>query len=422
MKKIFSIIIILSIACACLFGLIACNKVADNTQYYDKITSTLKLNKNYDGKSFLDDGVGLATVDSYTDGDTTRFKLVQGTIVSIRYYQIDTPESTGNVEKWGKAASKFVEDRLSQATEVVLEATEPKAVKDSYGTRYLGYVWYKTADHDFKNLNLEVVENGFSANKGDNTSSYPYNEYFKKANDFAQSIKLRIYSDLEDPMYSNDPIPMTIKEFIENNELFYIPETDVGAKVEFTAYITDLRVSPSDTYTFTALQYEPETGKTYSINVYAGYSSSSVSKLKIGHMYHIIGNIQKYNGSFQVSGLSYGAFIPVEGETTVTQRNYYMIFDSQKAFIMQLSDVLYTNVTVTEVSVNNGVITFKGTAKQRKADGVKDDEKTFTFTVKAPANYNNQIGVGSVLSLTGLQLVKDSGEITILDYSNIAIK
>ena len=43
MKKIFSIIIILSIACACLFGLIACNKVADNTQYYDKITSTLKL-------------------------------------------------------------------------------------------------------------------------------------------------------------------------------------------------------------------------------------------------------------------------------------------------------------------------------------------------------------------------------------------
>ena len=99
-----------------------------------------------------------------------------------------------------------------------------------------------------------------------------------------------------------------------------------------------------------------------------------------------------------------------------------MIFDSQKAFIMQLSDVLYTNVTVTEVSVNNGVITFKGTAKQRIANGVKDDEKTFTFTVKAPANYNNQIGVGSVLSLTGLQLVKDSGEITILDYSNIAIK
>lgn len=421
MKKLLSIILCLSLAVASLFALIACNNVADNTQFYTDITATLKLTKSYEGKSFLDNGIGKATVDAFTDGDTTRFKLEQGDVISIRYYQIDTPESTGSVEKWGKAASNYVKDRLSQATEIVLEATKDKAVKDSYGTRYLGYVWYKTAEHDFRNLNLEMVENGFSHNKGDNTADYPYNSYFKKANDFARSIQLRIYSKLDDPLFSTDPVKTSIKEFNNNTDLFYSVDTNSGAKIQFTAYLTNVSVSPSDTYTFTAVQYEPETGKTYTLNVYAGYSSSPISKLKIGHLYNIIGNVQKYNSVFQVSGLTYNEDLELEGATTIAQRSYYLKFSSSETCIMQLSACLYTDVTVTEAAVKDGTITFKGTA-QKRYDEVDDEVLTFTFTVKAPENYNNQIAVGKTLSLSGLQLVKDSGEITILNYGDIAIK
>ena len=42
MKRTFSIFLLLVLAASC-FSLIACNKVADNTEYYDSITKTLKL-------------------------------------------------------------------------------------------------------------------------------------------------------------------------------------------------------------------------------------------------------------------------------------------------------------------------------------------------------------------------------------------
>ena len=91
MKKISSFIIIILVILSS-FAFVACGEkkpeIADNTQYYDEITSTLKLQKSYEGKSFLTEGIGSATLDAHTDGDTTRFKLAQGDVISIRYYQI----------------------------------------------------------------------------------------------------------------------------------------------------------------------------------------------------------------------------------------------------------------------------------------------------------------------------------------------
>lgn len=424
MKKIFSIIIVLSLCALACLSLAACNKIADNTKFYDSITKTLKLTKSYEGKSFLNDGIGKATVDAYTDGDTTRFKLEQGTVVIVRYYQIDTPESTGSVDKWGRAASNFTKNALSNATEIVLEATASVAQKDSYGTRYLGYVWYKTADYnDFKCLNLEIVENGFSANKGNSTSDYPYNAYFAKAQTAAQSIKLRIYSDLDDPLYSTDPVQMTVKEFLDNTDLYYSADTNSGAKVRTTVCITGLRVSDSGTHTFSAVQYEPETGKTYPINIYAGYSSSPVSQLEIGHLYDVTGNVQKYNGSFQISGLSYNELLELKDATKIVQRDYYLKFDSSETYCGQYYSTLYGNVTVTEVSVNGSTLTIKGTAQQRKSsDSYKDDVKTFTFTATVPEGYTNSLQVGDAISVEGFQVVAASGNITILDYKSIVKK
>src|SRR5699024_7289229 len=96
--------------------LAACGpQIADNTEYYDAITKTLKLTKQFEGKSYLSDGIGRATLELLTDGDTTRFTLEQGDSINMRYYSVDTPESTGGVEKWGKAASNFVKEKLSAA-------------------------------------------------------------------------------------------------------------------------------------------------------------------------------------------------------------------------------------------------------------------------------------------------------------------
>lgn len=417
------IVAVLAVMAVCL---VACNdEIADNTKYYDAITKKLKLEKSYEGKSFLQDGIGVATVAAYTDGDTTRFMTGDDTVI-IRYYCVDTPESTGGVQKWGKAASLFVKDRLSKATLIVLESsTGSKPTVDSYGSRLLGYVWYKTAeDSDLKNLNLELIENGFSENKAINTAAYPYYASMDEANSFARSIKLRIYSDLDDPLFSTDPVEITVKDFLDNPEAYYSDETDSGAKVMFTAYFESISTSQSGTNTYSAVQYDPTTGDKYRILVYAGYASASASKMKLGHLYRVIGTIQKYNGSFQVSGVEYNEIYQdkQEGGSYILQREYYMTFDSSVDYFTQYSATLYSNVTVTSIANENGVLTIVGTANKCTKDGYKDTAETFTFKVNVSENYQATLKVGDKFSVRGYQLEAKSGVITVSEIEAITKK
>lgn len=430
MKKIICIALVLVMSLTAIV-LVACkDKIADNTEHFDEITKTLTLNKSYEGKNFLTQGIGKATVDAYTDGDTARFRLVpSGDVISVRFYQIDTPESTSNVEKWGKAASAFTKSCLMSATEIVLEATADRAQHDSYGSRYLAYVWYKPAGQsNFKCLNLELVENGYTENKGVNTADYPYYSYFKKANDFAKSIQLRLYSKLDDPSYSTDPLDMTFAEFYANTDLFYNADMEAGAKIKTVAYLKSLYVSPSGTYTFTAAQYNPETGKELTMNVYAGYVSASASSMQLGQLYTIYGTIQNHYGTWQITGLSYDElYTTMPGLTVVKQKNYYVTFNSSLEFISQYNTSLFTDVTVVSTDVTDGKLTITGTATQRRKvtdsypDGLRGDAKIFTFTVKVPSGYNNEITAGTKFSVSGFQLEANSGKITIPNYSDIKI-
>lgn len=412
---------LVAMVCCGIVWLSACgqNTVADNTQYYDKITKTLKLEKSYAGKNFYTDGIGSATVSKYTDGDTTLFNLEGGKSVNIRYYCIDTPESTGSVEKWGKAASLFVEQQLSSATEIVLEATSTPASKDSYGTRYLGYVWYKTADYDeFKNLNLEIVENGYSDNKASNTPAYPYYASFKKANDFARSIKLRLYSDLADPLYSTDPVDMTIKEFTDNPSAYYNAELGVGSKVRFTAYLKSLTVSNSGTHTFVAEQYDKETGKTYTINVYTGYNSTNASQMPLGHLYQIVGTVQMHDNEYQVAGPVYDSIFASATNTHVVQSKYYWTFDSKVEFTTNNSATLYSDVTVVSVSVEGTVMTVEGTARKCGREAYGDAEQ-FTFKVTVPEGYTPTLSAGNKFKANAYKFDKDQNVWTIVNMNGI---
>ena len=54
------------------------------------------------------------SVHIYIDGDTTHFNVpesvMEGVILKARYLAINTPESTGRIEPWGKAAYNFTKD------------------------------------------------------------------------------------------------------------------------------------------------------------------------------------------------------------------------------------------------------------------------------------------------------------------------
>lgn len=428
MKKLFSFLIVLTLLCSCIGCFAACKPVADNTEHFDTITKTLKLTKSFEGKSFLDNGIGEVNVGKYTDGDTSNFFLKTDTkTITLRYYGINTPESTGDVEKWGKAASNFVKARLGQADKVVLEATSGKATQEGHG-RYLGYVWYNTVDDpEFRNLNLEIVENGFSENHMSPNDSYY--DYFRRANNFAKSIKLRLYSSKEDPLASDIAIEASIKGILEDIEnetnKYYLTAVDCGLKVVFWAELSSVIVSTgsSPTYTFVATEYDEVTKKAYSINIYAAYGTYSGSDMKVGHHYKIVGTIQKYNGKFQVSGIDFvGKVGSNNNQTILLRENTFYIFDS--ALDLEptrdkgtYSDTHYSNLTVSSVNLTDGVLTIVGTAYQIKSNGSYGQQAQFTIKYEVPADYTNTIKVGDSITAKGFRLNPDSNEITICDGS-----
>ena len=56
------------------------------------------------------------TVKLFVDGDTTHFHVPQEIsadgILKARYIAVNTPESTGQIEEWGKKASNFTREKL----------------------------------------------------------------------------------------------------------------------------------------------------------------------------------------------------------------------------------------------------------------------------------------------------------------------
>lgn len=422
-KKIYkAFVLVIVLLLAFVFAGCEGNVAIDPYGEYDAITKSLAYNVQVtETSSFLTDGAGYATVVNLTDGDTTTFKITGDQTVTVRYYCVDTPESTGGVEKWGKAASLFVKDRLSKATSIVLEATATPAKHDSYGVRYLGYVWYKINEGDnYKLLNLELVENGFTQNKAINTPDFKYYSDFKKAEDFAKANGLRVHGNSEDPLYSTAATKITIKDFWDNVDEYYNKEADSGAKVRIQAYITDLTVSSSGTYTFTATQKID--GKYYNISVYTGYSSSQASTyMTLGDLFSITGTIQLYNQQYQISGVTYVAMQSGGDYLTTLQSNYYCTFNSSIEYAGKWGTSLFSDVTVQSATVENGELTITGSTSQRGANGNKDAE-IYTFKLPVSSEFDVTKLDGKVISVAGIQEVKKSKVIAVDDINKIVIR
>jgi endonuclease YncB( thermonuclease family) len=122
LKKIALYLIIF----ASTFTLSACKEKEDpiidevDTTLYTTFTDELVMDVDYASKNFITDGIGQVTLVSCTDGDTARFS--NGSITfAVRFLAIDTPESTYKFDPWGKSASAFTCDKLTNATTFFFE-------------------------------------------------------------------------------------------------------------------------------------------------------------------------------------------------------------------------------------------------------------------------------------------------------------
>lgn len=247
------------------------------------------------------------SVKTFIDGDTTHFFVPESVsetgVLKARYLAVNTPETTGKIEEYGKKAAAFTREKLSNAASILIESDDATWNLDSTGDRHLVWVWYKTAEGDaYRNLNIELLQNGLAI--ANSSAQNRYGDVCMAAIAQARDQKLHVYSGQKDPdFYYGDAVELTLKE------LRCHPEEYSGVKVAFEGVIT-----MNNANSVFIEDYDEETGLYYGISVYYGYGLSGMGLdiLSVGNRARIVGTMQYYEagGTYQVSGLTYRMMKP----------------------------------------------------------------------------------------------------------------
>lgn len=310
-KKLLSLLLVLCLAAGCFAGCGKDDKTPDPTQAPEPevvdYVSELKLNMN---SSSLKQEV---TVYSYIDGDTTHFNVPSSIdpdgVLKARYLCVNTPESTGKIEEWGKKASSFTKEKLKNATSIIIESNDEKWNADSTGDRYLVWVWYKSADdQDYRCLNLELIQNGLSISCG--TVAERYGDVASSAFQQAKRQKLHVFSGKSDPdFFYGDAYEVDLKHLRTNIALYE------NSKVAFEGVVT--RNNNNSVY---VENYDAETDMYYGVSVYYGFETGAIlNNLAVGNRVRVVGSVQYYEagGTWQISDVSYREFKPSDPGNTV---------------------------------------------------------------------------------------------------------
>ncbi len=176
------------------------------------LSKKLEMDFEYEGKSFLKDGIGQVELVSVSDGDTATFRDPNSDdpnfTFKVRFLGVDTPETHGpqtptysGEDPWGLAASRYTKNKLNNAKTIVLEAetdlfgNHTTPTEETYG-RYLGFVWV-----DGVLLNLELVELAYTnSTLASSNCSDLYKEYFLLASIEAMKTGRRFHGEI-DPEY-----------------------------------------------------------------------------------------------------------------------------------------------------------------------------------------------------------------------------
>lgn len=310
-----------------------------------------------------------ATVKSYIDGDTTHFYVAESAefpdgVVKARYLAIDTPESTGKLEEWGKAAAAHTKEKLKNAYAIMLESDDGNWNRDNNG-RHLLWVWYKPdANSDWRNLNLEILQSGYAV--ASNTGQNRYGTICMAALNQATREKLYVHSDEKDPSYPyGAAMPVTIKELRTNREAYE------GVKVAVEGVIAQDTAG-----TLYIEQFDEEDGKYYGMQVFYGYNMATSAKRflkKAGNLVYLVGTFQyaEVVNAFQIAGLEYDQMKP--GDPAFT----HLIEENQEIPYTEITNLADFMTGKTEVTVG---------------------EETKTFA-------NNELALHTSVSLNGLKVI-----------------
>ena len=309
-KKLLSLLLVLCLLVACFAG---CKDDASTTNSGTEDSATVDYVANTKLQMDSSTKKQEVTVKSFIDGDTTHFivptEISDDGTLKARYMGINTPESTGKIEEYGKKASNFTKEKLSSAVSIIVESDNDQWNVDSTGGRHLVWVWYKPADSDdYRCLNLEIVQNGLSISCG--TTADRYGQEMTNAFQQAKREKLHVHSGQKDPdFFYGDAYEVDLKHLRSNISLYD------NAKVAFEGVITY-----NNNNSVYVEEYDAETDTYYGMSVYYGYETGALLNiLKVGNRVRVVGTVTYYEtgGTWQVSGLKYREMKPDDPSNTI---------------------------------------------------------------------------------------------------------
>ena len=245
------------------------------------------------------------TVKLFIDGDTVHFnsKQMAGGVLKARFLAVNTPESTGKIEEYGKTAAAFTKEKLENAESIIIESDTDKWDADSTGGRYLVWIWYKPqGGTDYRNLNIELLQEGLAI--ASSSANNRYGATCTAALDQAKALKKNVFSGQKDPnFFYGAATEIDLKE-LRTNVAEY-----AGAKVAVTGVIT-MHYNNG----FYLETKDPETGLYYGMYAYYGFNFSGMHLVKVGSEVRIAGNVSEFQGSWQISGMTYSDFLPTDDD------------------------------------------------------------------------------------------------------------
>lgn len=296
---------------------------------------SVKLGLDYKSRDFFVDGVEQVSLYNTIDGDTAHFKNGSGATIKSRFFGIDTPESTGKIQPYGKKASKYTSGLLELAdkngTIVVSSAQSEYGTPnpDSTGSRYVSLIWINTEKKnasldELYLLNLMVVQEGLSWVK--NVGDMPqYTDTFYAAEQQAKSFKLNLHSGEDDPdMPKGGYVPVSLLELKEafiagieahkKGQEYVNPFDNTKVRVQGTVngysnntlyladfcYYLDEEGAPIDD----SHMEIGVTGEYASINIFCGMSVPPSRFTKLGNYIEVCGIALDSKFGFQISDVN----------------------------------------------------------------------------------------------------------------------
>ncbi len=384
------------------------------------------------------------TVKTFIDGDTTHFNVptdVMSTgVLKARYLGINTPESTGKIEEWGKKASNFTKEKLSSATSIIIESDDANWNADSTGDRYLVWVWYKTADsEEYRNLNIEILQEGLAI--ASNSANNSYGSTCMKAIDQAKAQKLNVHSGQQDPdFYYGDIIEVTLKELRTN------PEEYRNKKVAFTGVVSTNDGSNS----VYVESYDAETEIYYGFSIYYGYnlSGKGLEVLNVGNEVRIVGSVQYYEagGTWQISDVTYrqmkpndpnniqalstghsAAYVPTKADIFLNKKIELVVNDEKQTFdyaqlalgtSISMENLKVVDIYTTTTEASNGAMTLTC-----EVDGVEVDVRTVVLFDENGEKLTADDFMGKTIDVKGIiDYFSGDYQIKVFSAKNIIVK